>query len=70
MTGEESDLTLTISQINAAGSAGQATVSGSLNSKQISREGQIDLTVNPFIERPVQGWPSDAFASQGRDPLF
>lgn len=70
VSGEQSALTLTISQINALGSAGQANVSGSLNSQQISWTGQIDLTANPFTTRVITGWPPGAFSHELTEALY
>ncbi len=75
MSSGQSELILTISQINADGSAGQASVSGSLNSAPVSWTGPVDLTANPFTGLQLAGWPANAFSSQLNeasyfDPMF
>jgi hypothetical protein len=65
-----SQLTLTVSGINALATSGTATLSGSWNGAPANWTGHADLTTNPLATNPIAGWPKGAFASQLQTAAF
>ncbi len=65
-----SRLTLTVSNINAAGTSGTATLSGTWNGTVVKWTGPLDLTANPFVSHPIAGWPAGAFATELQSAAF
>ena len=59
-----SQLTLTISAMDPQKRGGTATLSGVWKGVAVQWTGFADLTSNPFVTRPISGWPAGAFASE------
>jgi hypothetical protein len=70
VTAGQSQLTLTITGINAAVTSGTATVSGTLNGSAVNWTGPVDLTANPLTGNTVPGWPQGAFAAELQQASF
>jgi hypothetical protein len=70
LTAGSSHLTLTVTGIDALVKSGTATLSGTWNGAAVNWTGHADLTSNPFVTRPVAGWPAGAFASQLQKAAF
>jgi hypothetical protein len=64
MSAGSNQLTFTITNINATGTTGAATLSGTWNGTSVHWNGTVDLTSNPLVNRPAVGWPAGAFASE------
>ncbi len=65
-----SQLTLTVTGINALVTSGSATLSGTWNGAAIHWTGSADLSSNAFATRPIAGWPAGAFGSQLKEAAF
>jgi hypothetical protein len=65
-----SHLTLTVSNIDARVTSGTATLSGTWIGAAVNWTGHVDLTSNPFVGRPIAGWPAGAFAPELRSAAF
>jgi Pretoxin HINT domain len=65
-----SRVTLAITDIDAGGTSGTATVSGILAGVTVNWTGPVDLTSNPFVGQPVPGWPKGAFSAEIQEAAF
>ena len=59
-----SQLTLTVATIDARATSGTATLSGSWNGAAVNWTSPVNLNSNPFVTRPIAGWPAGAFANE------
>jgi hypothetical protein len=70
MSAGSNQLTFTITNVNATGTTGAATLSGTWNGTSVHWAGTVDLTSNPLVKPPAVGWPAGAFASELTQAAF